>query len=137
MASGLYDKGKLGMMDKLIDLDTDDIRVRAVCDEDYTFNAATHTTMSDVTKYIGSTDYALTGEDITTTEGTFDATDATPAFTALALNEADDIDGLVIYHFITDDAGSTPIAHIDLTTPVTPNGGDINITWNGSGIFSI
>ena len=36
----------------------------------------------------------------------------------------------------TGNAATSPlIAYIDLTTPVTPNGGDINITWNASGIL--
>jgi hypothetical protein len=136
MASAWYQEGLHGLMNKEIDLDTDTIRVRAVADDDYTFSQA-HTSMSSVTKYTSSTDYTLTSVDISTTKGTMDAADATPAYSSLAQDGVKSIDALVVFHFVTDDAGSTPLIYIDLTTPVDPNGGDINITWNGSGIASL
>jgi len=136
MASGWFKEGLHGLMNKEIDLDTDTIKVRAVSDEGYTFDAD-HTTMSSVTKYTDSTDATLLSVDISTTKGTVDAADLSPAFSSLAISGSEDIDGLVVFHFVTDDAGSTPLVYIDLTTPVTPNGGDINITWNGSGIASL
>lgn len=135
MASGWYTEGKHGLMNKEIDLDTDTIKVRAVADEDYTFSAA-HATMSSVTAYAGTTDPTLTC-DITTTKGTLDASDLTAAFSALAQDTTKDIDGLVVYHFVTNDAGSTPLVYIDLTTSVTPNGTDIDITWNASGVAAL
>jgi len=139
MASGWYEEGLHGLMNKEIDLDTDTIKVRIVADEDYSAPAdfGTDTTMSTITKYSGSTDYTLTSVDITTTKGTIDAADASPAFSTVVQDAAKDVDGLVVFHFVTDDAGSTPLFYIDLTTPVTPNGGDINITWNGSGLASL
>jgi hypothetical protein len=135
MASAWYQEGLHGLMNKEIDLDTDTIKVRAVADDDYTFSQA-HTTMTPVTKYLSSTDATLTC-DITTTKGTLDATDLSPAFSSLAQDGVKSIDALVIFQFVTDDAGSTPLVYIDLTTPIDPNGGDINITWNASGIASL
>ena len=136
MASILYREGLAGLMGGSIDLDTDTIRVRPVADEDYTVDV-THTTMSSVTGYSGATDYTLTSVDITTNKGIMDAADASPAYSSLSQDAAKDIDGLVIFKFVTNDAGSTPIVYIDLTTPLTPNGGDVNIQWNASGIFSL
>ena len=127
MASAMYNNARQAFMDGLIDLNTNTIKVRAVADEDYTYTA-THTAMSSVTKYSASTDYTLTSPTIV--DGVFDAADASPAFTALAVDGTKDIDGLVIFKFVTDDAGSTPILYIDLGTAVRPNGGNINITWD-------
>ena len=127
MASAMYNNARQAFMDGLIDLNTNTIKVRAVADEDYTYTA-THTAMSSVTKYALSTDYTLTSPTIV--DGVFDAADASPAFTTLAVDGTKDIDGLVIFKFVTDDAGSTPILYIDLGTAVRPNGGNINITWD-------
>jgi len=140
MASFLFDIAKeimLGDGATRIDLDADVIKVRAVnSTTDYT-PVITETTMTPVTAYLSSTDPTITISTLTASNGIVDGTDLTPAWTALAQNSTDLINGLVIYKFVTNDAGSTPICHIDLTTSITPNGGDINITWNGSGIFSI
>lgn len=134
MASGLYAVAEKGFLDSDIDMLTDTIKVRAVADEDYTFSGA-HATMTSVTKYGASIDATLSSK--TTTAGVFDAADLAPAFSEVAIDGTKDIDGLVIFKFVTNDAGSTPIGYIDLTTSLTPNGGDVNITWNASGIFSI
>jgi hypothetical protein len=127
MASAMYNVARQAFMDALIDLNTNTIKVRGVADEDYTYTA-THTAMSSVTKYSGSTDPTLASPTIT--DGVFDAADLSPAWTALAVDGTKDIDALVIYKFVTDDAGSTPILYIDLGTAVRPNGGNINITWD-------
>jgi len=136
MASAWYPDGLYGLMNKEFDLDTDTIRVRAVSDEGYTYSSA-HTAMSSVTKYTGSTDAGLDNVDISSTKGTIDADDESPAYSSLAISGSEDIDGLVVFHFDTDDAGSTPLIYIDLTSAVTPNGGDINISWHASGIASL
>jgi hypothetical protein len=123
----MYNVARQAFMDALIDLNTNTIKVRGVADEDYTYTA-THTAMSSVTKYSGSTDPTLASPTIT--DGVFDAADLSPAWTALAADGTKDIDALVIYKFVIDDAGSTPILYIDLGTAVRPNGGNINITWD-------
>jgi len=127
MASFMYTAAKQMILDGNIDFNTDTIRVRAVADEDYTASAA-HTAMSSVTKYTGSTDVAL--DTPTITNGILDATDDANAYPALAVSGTKDIDALVIFKFVTDDAGSTPILYIDLATAVRPNGGDVGITWD-------
>lgn len=127
MASFMYTGAKQKLLNKEIDMNTDSIKVRAVADEDYTASAA-HTAMSSVTKYTGSTDY--TTESPTITNGIFDAADNAAAYASLAADGTKDIDGLVVFQFVTDDAGSTPILYIDLATAVRPNGGNIGITWD-------
>jgi hypothetical protein len=71
----------------------------------------------------------------TFTNGTFDGADVT--FTAVTGNS---VEALIIW-IDTGTAGTSPlVAYIDTSVtglPVTPNGGDITITWSGSGIFSL
>ena len=71
----------------------------------------------------------------TFTNGVFDGADVT--FTAVTGSQ---VTKLVIY-IDTGTAGTSPlVAFIDTgvtNLPVTPNGGDILITWNASGIFAL
>lgn len=71
----------------------------------------------------------------TTTSGVFDAADAT--FSAVT---GDPCEVLFLMRDSGSDATSAVIAVIDSFTsgmPVTPNGGDINVTWSASGILSL
>lgn len=87
------------------------------------------------------TGIGVTGNDVTLASKTFtedtandrivyDAADFT--FTAQAAGS--EVSRVVIFKFVTNDAGSTPIAILDIT-PVTPNGGDITITISANGLF--
>lgn len=136
MASAMYPLGKQAILNKEIDMDSDTIKVRAVSDAQYTYSSA-HQYLSSVTAYTGSTDYTLTGKTIT--NGVFDANDAAPAFASLAISGSNTIDGYVIYRDSGSAATSQLLAYIDLTTSVTPNGSNINITWdNGANkIFAL
>jgi len=140
----LYKKGVQHLMNGDIDLDTNTIKVALVTstygqsggtvnlNTDEFFNTAVST------NYIG-TPTAITGNDITSTPGTFDASNLT--FTSVASGTAV---AMVIYvdgdspgtndYLIAywDDSGSG-----DGSFSVTANGGDININWNASGIFTI
>ena len=60
----------------------------------------------------------------------FDAAD--PVWTAVAGGST--VGWVVIFKFVTNDAGSTPIACLDITDTAT-NGGDITITFSANGIF--
>lgn len=71
----------------------------------------------------------------TFTSGVFDGADVT--FTAVSGAQ---VVALVIYIDTGSAATSPLVAFIDTgvtNLPVTPNGGDINITWSASGIFSL
>lgn len=71
---------------------------------------------------------------ITVTNGTFDAADTT--FTAVSGNSVEE---LLIFKDTGTPTTSPLLVMFDTATglPVTPNGGDIVIQWNGSGIFSL
>lgn len=60
----------------------------------------------------------------------YDAAD--PTWTAVAGGST--VGWAVVYKFVVNDAGSTPICVIDVADTAT-NGGDISITFSASGIF--
>ena len=125
MANALYTKYKESMLslNPSVDLDTDTIKV-AMCTSAYTANMSTDQYYSSVSGVVG-TPGTLASKTIT--NGIFDAADLT--FTAVSGSQ---VTQLVIYKD-TGVAGTSPlIARIDTATglPVTPNGGDITITWD-------
>jgi hypothetical protein len=68
--------------------------------------------------------------------GVFDAADIT--FTAVTLGV--NCEALIIYSDTGTAATSPLIAYLDTGItgmPVTPNGGDITVVWNASGIFAL
>ncbi len=135
MASFWYQIAGQQFLNGNIDVTASSVLIaRIYADEDHTASAA-HTTMSSVTKYTNSTDYTLTS--VTATNGTLDAANGSPAYTSLILNDSDDVDGIVIAWWQTDDAGSDPLVHIDLSTAYTPDGNNVNITWDASGIADL
>ena len=73
----------------------------------------------------------------TFTNGTFDAADQT--LTAVAASASASISSLVVYISNGTSASNALVCYIDTGTgfTVTPNGGDVIIQWNGSGIFSL
>jgi hypothetical protein len=71
----------------------------------------------------------------TYTNGTFSGANVT--FTAVTGSQ---VTKLVIYVDTGTAATSPLVAYLDTSVtglPVTPNGGDISITWNASGIFTL
>jgi len=135
MASALYPNFKENCLTQAdaVDFDTDTIKVSAVdLTADYTYSAA-HTGKASVTSYSGTTDQTLGSK--TMTNGAFDAANST--FTAVTQDAAKTVGALVIW----DDTTATTITdmlicYIDGFTPVTPNGGDITVTWDTT-IFSL
>ena len=98
----------------------------------YTYNAA-HQFLTSLTGVVGTA--GTIGATKTVTNGVFDGADVT--FSAVTGNS---VEALVIY-VDTGTAGTSPlVAYIDTGVtglPVTPNGGDIAVTWNASGIFAL
>ena len=107
------------------------VKVALVDTSVYTYSAA-HEFVTSLSGRVG-TDQTLGTK--TFTSGVFDAADSVYTAVSGASCEA-----LVIY-IDTGVAGTSRlIAYIDTGItgmPVTPNGGDINITWNASGIFAL
>jgi len=98
----------------------------------YTYSAA-HDFYNDLSGVVG-TDQRISTP--TTASGTFDGDDVT--FTTVT---GASIEALIIYRH-NSGANSTwkLVAYIDTSVtglPVTPNGGDISVTWNNSGIFTL
>ena len=140
MANALFTPGREGFLAGEIDFDTAVIKVALV--RAYTF-AASHKFVSDVTTaggVIHATSAALASK--TGVGGTADAADV--VFTAVASNASGH--GLLVFQSSAVGGGADVaataqrvIAWYDTGTnlPVVPNGGDVTIAWNASGLFTI
>lgn len=113
-----------------IDFDADTIKVALVDTGTYTVNLATHDFYDDVSGVVGT---PATLASKTVTDGTFDAANVT--YTSVTGNT---VEALVVYKDTGTPSTSDLIAYFDTGTgfPVTPNGGDITITW-GANIFAL
>lgn len=134
MANTLYDSARKGFALGDFDWEADDIRVILVDTSQYTYSAA-HTTLANIAvgaRVGGNNGVALattTGEGYgVQSNGAVDAGDAT--FTSVS---GASIEAIVIYKYVSATDGDNPlIAYLDSATglPITPNGGDIIITWD-------
>lgn len=130
MANALYELTKAKMLQAGIDMDSDDVIV-ILLDNTYTFSQS-HDFISDLT---GEVDRSGNLTSKTFTNGVFDAADVT--LTAVTGNQ---VTSFVIAIDSGTDSTSPLIAYFDTSVtglPVTPNGGDIQIAWNASGIFKL
>lgn len=130
MSSQLYPKGKKKILDADIDLLVDDIRVVLIDTADETYNAADEFHADLTGAGIVATSGNLASK--TTTSGLFDAADIN--ITAVT---GDSVEAVVLYKWTGSSATSPLIAWFDLGSAFTPNGSDIAVVWNGSGIFAI
>ena len=100
-----------------------------------TFNPVptTHTNYSQVSGVVASGNLTSPTCSISSSTATFDAADI--VFSAVTGSSAEE---LIIDCNTGTSSTSLLIVDFDTATglPVTPNGGDITITWNVSGIFS-
>lgn len=138
MANAIYPTWKAAILQNLADSDLDGsgttgVYVALVDTGTYTYNAA-HEFYSSLSGIVG-TDQEI-GATKSYTGGVFDGADVT--FTAVS---GATVEALVLYR---KNAGANTtwrlIAYIDSNVtglPVTPNGGNITIAWNASGIFSL
>jgi hypothetical protein len=125
MANVLYDPGRDAFLNGDIDYTNDTIRVYLVDTDDYTFSAA-HQYLSQVDAGARVAYAALAGK--STSAGVADASD-----TVLSSVTGDECEALVLVKWTGDAATSPLIGYIDTAAaglPVTPNGGDITITWD-------
>jgi hypothetical protein len=133
MANAIYPKYKEAILQSAANsnMSSGTVKVALVDTGAYTYSAA-HEFYSSVSGVVG-TPQTIGGK--TLTNGVFDGADVT--FTAVS---GASCEALVIY-IDTGVAGTSRlIAFIDTgvtNLPVTPNGGDISITWNASGIFAL
>lgn len=134
MANGMYTKGIEALMQAGINLVSDTIKVVLVDSADYTVDLAAHDFLNDVPAGARVATQALASKSVT--GGAFDAADVT--FSAVT---GDPSEALIIYKDTGTESTSALIMYIDTATGlgVTPNGGDITVTWdNGTNkIFKI
>ena len=135
MANTLYDFARQRFLEAQINWMTDTIKVILVDTGAYTPQTAVHQYLSDIpTSARIAGPVTLTAK--STTGGAADAADI--AFTAVS---GASIEAIIIYVDSGTEATSPLIAFIDTATglPITPNGGDIIVTWdNGTNkIFKV
>lgn len=126
MANTLYDSARQGFLEAQINWLTDTMKVLLVDSGAYTPNVSTHQFLADIpisSRIAGPV--TLTSK--TTTGGAADAADVT--FTSVS---GASIEMIVIYKDTGTEATSPLLAMIDTATglPITPNGGDIIVTWD-------
>ena len=125
MANALYDTGRNAFLLGDIDWVADTIKVVLVDAADYTVNLSTDDFLADVPSAARVATATLAGK--SASAGVADASDV--AFSGVT---GDISEALVIYKDTGVEATSQLIAYIDTATglAVTPNGGDINVTWD-------
>lgn len=133
MANAIYPLYKQALLDASSNVDVNDgtVKVALIDTGTYTYSAA-HDFLDDVSGVVGT---AQTIANTTVTNGLFDGDNVT--YTAVS---GSSVEALIIYIDTGSSATSRLVAYIDTSVtglPVTPNGGDITITWSGSGIFQL
>jgi hypothetical protein len=135
VANKIYPKYKQALLDGAsnIDLDGGNIKAALIDLADYTYSDA-HDFLDDVG---GTAIVAASGNlaSKTIVDGVFDAADF--SFSSVT---GDQSEGLILYYDTGTASTSRLIAYFDTGVtgfPVTPNGGDINVTVNASGFFAL
>lgn len=135
MANTLYDFARQRFLEAQINWMTDTVKCILVDTGAYTPQTSVHQYLSDIASSARiAGPVTLTAK--ATTGGAADAADCTfPAVSGAS------IEAIVIYVDTGTEASSPLIAYIDTATglPITPNGGDIIVTWdNGTNkIFKV
>ncbi len=134
MANALYPKWKEQLLQFTANnnLSAGTVKVALIDTGTYTYSSANQFYSSASSAAVGT---PQTIGSKTFTDGVFDGADVT--FTAVTGNS---VEALIIYIDTGNNATSPLVAYIDTSVsglPVTPNGGDITITWNASGIFAL
>ena len=132
MANAIYPKWKEAVMQATANSSLGGtVKVALVDTGTYTYSSA-HEFQTSLTGTVGT---AQTLGTKTFTNGTFDAANSTWTAVSGATVEA-----LVIYIDTGSAATSRLVAYLDTGytgLPVTPNGGDITVTWDAAGIFTL
>ena len=133
MANAIYPLYKQALLDGSANTDINDLTVKvALVDTGvYTYSAA-HEFLTSLTGVVGT---AQVINATTVANGLFDGDNVT--YSGVTGNS---VEALVIYIDTTVAATSRLVAYIDSGVtglPVTPNGGDITVTWSVSGIFQL
>jgi hypothetical protein len=118
----------------LPDWDADVITAVLIDSADYTVDLTTHDAFDDVAGAAQVASAALAG--VAISAGAVDANDTT--FTSVT---GDQSEAIILYENTAGAASTDPLlAYFDTFTsgmPVTPNGGNIVVVWNASGILTL
>jgi hypothetical protein len=133
MANSMFDAGRESFLGGDSDWDANTVFLIIVDHTDDTPNVTTDDNLDDITAAARVAESTAFGSK-TKTAGTADAADVT-----LSAVSGDGADSIVIFKETGTESTSTLWVFIDTATglPVTPNGGDIIIQWNASGIFKL
>ncbi len=138
MANAVYvpfRNGVLGSHATRVDLDADTIKAALIDHGTDTPNTTTDDFYNDISAgLVGALSSALANKTIgTVAAGVFDADNVT--FSAVSGNSVESVN---LLKDTGNAATSDLIAYFDTATglPVTPNGGDITVTWAAGGIFT-
>ncbi len=139
MANRFYDSFKNKLLDigasGAIDFNTNTIKAVLIDEGVYTYSAA-HNFMDDITGTIGTPQTIGSPTVGTVAAGVFDGDNVT--FTAVS---GASVEAILLYMDTGGASSTNPVIglidQVSAGLPVTPNGGDITITWNASGILSI
>lgn len=126
MSNSLYGKGRDKFANGDIDWTVDNIRVYLIDISDYSFLIDADEFLSDIPAAAKVAFASLAGK--SSALGVCDANDA--IFSSVT---GDTCEALVIVKWTGNEATSALIAYLDTAVsglPVTPNGGDITITWD-------
>lgn len=126
MANALYDQGRNSFLNGDIDYTNDTIDVYLIDTADYTVDLANHQYLSSVAAGAREANATLTGK--SATAGVADAND-----TVFSTVTGDQCEALILVKDTGVEATSNLIGYIDTAAaglPVTPNGGDITVTWD-------
>jgi hypothetical protein len=135
MANAIYPKYKEALLSSGANsaLSSGTVKVLLIDLADYTYSSS-HQYLSDVAAAARvATGAALANK--TVTNGLFDADDF--SFTSVS---GDQSEALILFIDTGTESTSRLVAFFDTGVgglPVTPNGQNINITWNASGIFQL
>lgn len=132
MANAIYPKAKEKFLDALIDMPTDTIKIALIDTGIYTYNSTDEFWSAASAALVGT---AATLASKTITNGVFDADNVT--FTSVT---GASVEALIIFKDTGTAATSPLIMYIDVAAsglPVTPNGNNIDVQFNASGIFAL
>ena len=132
MANALFDQGREDFLAGTLDWDANEFRIALVDDTDVTFNLAVNDFWDDLVAglvHANAESDALGSK--TTTDGVADAADKT--WSAVTGDAADYV---ICFKETGNDTTQNLVFALDSSTtgiPVTPNGGDITIAFDGGG----
>lgn len=143
MAAFVYHPALEKIMDGTIDFDTNDMRVALVMTNTTADTEVDTTLMNgfgtldecDGANYVRK---AIGNEAVNFDSGNdraeFDGDDIT--WTALG-NGTRQIQGYIVFKFVTDDSDSIPVIYRDFAATINPGGNDLQVAWNAEGILQL